>query len=380
VPPIFAATRKGVFTIEKGVLGHAPGTGGDGPWRISRVSFLGDNASIVLPRKRGDVFATIGHGHFGVKMHRSMDGGATWTECAAPTYPAKPEGVAEVYDPNWRKPIPWSLELVWALEPGGRNEPDVLWAGTQPGGLFRSEDNGDSWELNRPLWDQPRLANWFGGGAEWPGIHSVCVDPRDSRRVAIAVSSGGVWLTEDGGKTWDSRTKGMRAAYMPPELAYDPDSQDPHQMVQSPTSPDHYWVQHHNGIFRSSDGLQSWQEVSDSARLASFGFAVAVHPKRPDTAWFVPGVSDQLRVPVEGRLVVSRTTDGGRSFEVLRKGLPQEHAYEIAYRHALDVDESGQTLAFGTTTGSLYVSEDGGDSWQAVSHHLPPIHAVRFPR
>jgi photosystem II stability/assembly factor-like uncharacterized protein len=367
--PIYAATRKGVFTIEKA----------GASWHIGRVSFLGDNASIVLPTRDGWVFTALGHGHFGVKMHRSTDGGRTWTECAAPAYPPKPDNAPEVVDPVSQRPVRWNLELVWSLERGGNAGAGVLWAGTIPGGLFRSQDNGDTWDLIRPLWDNPRRARWFGGGAELPGIHSICVDPRDPQRVAVAVSCGGVWLTEDGGETWDTRGKGMRAAYVPPELAFEPDIQDPHQMVQCPGHPDAYWVQHHNGIFRSRDALGSWQEV-ENARPSSFGFGVAVHPRDPNTAWFVPGVSDMLRVPVDGRLVVSRTQDGGRTFEVLTRGLPQEHAYEIAYRHALDVDAAGNTLAFGTTTGSLYVSEDGGDSWQTVSHHLPPIHAVRFPR
>jgi hypothetical protein len=113
-------------------------------------------------------------------------------------------------------------------------------------------------------------------------------------------------------------------------------------------------------------------------RPSGFGFAVAVHPHDADTAWFVPGIKDEHRIPVDGKLVVTRTRDGGRSFEVLDRGLPQEHAYDLVLRHALDVDASGEVLAFGSTTGSLWISENGGDDWQAVSHHLPPIYAVRF--
>jgi photosystem II stability/assembly factor-like uncharacterized protein len=109
-----------------------------------------------------------------------------------------------------------------------------------------------------------------------------------------------------------------------------------------------------------------------------FGFAVAVHPQDPDTAWLVPAVKDECRVPVGGKLVVTRTRDGGKSWTVLREGLPQEHAYDLVYRHGLDVDESGQRLAFGSTTGGLWVTENQGDSWECVSAHLPPIASVRF--
>src|SRR5437773_361091 len=143
---------------------------------------------------------------------------------AAPTYPPKPEGVDE-REPNSGRPIPWNTELVWALEPGHRSEPGTLWCGTLPGGLFRSRDRGASWQLIESLWNHPKRREWVGGGAELPGLHSVCVDPRDARRVAVAVSCGGAWLTRDGGASWEIRAQGMRAAYMPPERQYDPNVQ-----------------------------------------------------------------------------------------------------------------------------------------------------------
>jgi hypothetical protein len=168
----------------------------------------------------------------------------------------------------------------------------------------------------------------------------------------------------------------MWAAYMPPERKNDPLIQDPHRVVQCEAQPQCFWAQHHNGIFRSTDGSASWHEVKGAP--SSFGFAVAVHPKNADVAWFVPGISDEKRIPVEGRVVVSRTRDGGKSFDVLTDGLPQSHSYDLVFRHALDVDDSGDCLAFGSTTGSLWVSDNQGDSWQSVSEHLPPIYCVCF--
>lgn len=148
-------------------------------------------------------------------------------------------------------------------------------------------------------------------------------------------------------------------------------------MVQCAASPDHLWIQHHNGIFKTTDGGANWEEIAD-VQPSVFGFAVAVHPADPNTAWFVPGVKDQFRYPPEGRLVVTRTRDGGRRFEQLRDGLPQEHAYDLVYRHGLDISASGDDLAFGSTTGGLWISEDQGDSWINVANHLPPVYAVRF--
>jgi hypothetical protein len=139
------------------------------------------------------------------------------------------------------------------------------------------------------------------------------------------------------------------------------------------------WVQHHNGIFRSTDPAAAWSEIAN-VHPSAFGFAVAVHPRDPETAWFVPAVKDEKRYPANGRVVVNRTHDGGKTFETLTAGLPQEHAYDLVYRHALDIDDSGDVLAFGSTTGSLWVSENAGNSWQTVSLNLPPIHSFRFER
>ena len=155
--------------------------------------------------------------------------------------------------------------------------------------------------------------------------------------------------------------------------------QDPHRIVQCPHQPERLWMQHHNGIFRSDDGGENWQEILD-VPPSSFGFAVAVHPTDPDNAWFVPAIKDEMRIPVDGRVVVTRTRDAGQSFTVLQQGLPDRHAYDLVYRHALDIAENGEQLAFGSTTGSLWISEDQGDSWQTVSEHLPPVLCVRFEK
>jgi len=148
-------------------------------------------------------------------------------------------------------------------------------------------------------------------------------------------------------------------------------------MVQSPSNPEVYWVQHHNGIFRSTDGAASWHEIKN-VQPSVFGFAVVVHPHDPNTAWFVPGVKDECRVPVDGKLVVTRTRDGGKKFKILGKGLPSKHCYDLVYRHGLAIDDSGNRLAFGSTTGGLWVSENQGDDWENVSLTLPPVYAVRF--
>ncbi|GAB3732015.1 exo-alpha-sialidase [Luteimonas pelagia] len=360
---LLLSTRKGLFVLDRGA----------GPWRVASTHFLGDNVSMALADPRdGQWYAALDLGHFGTKLHRSADRGATWSECAVPAYDA-----GDVVDLGDGKPAqPATLKKIWSLEPGGPSQGGRLWAGTLPGGLFRSDDHGDSWVLVRDLWRHAEAGEWFGGGYDWPGIHSICVDPRDPDRLHVAVSTGGVWRTDDAGGQWIQCAHGMRAEYMPPERAREPGIQDVHRMVQCRDMPEEFWVQHHNGVFRSTGG-DAWEEI-DTVRPSVFGFAVAVHPADPRTAWFVPAVKDEKRYPVDGRLVVARTRDRGASFEVLSEGLPAAASYDLVYRHGLAIDATGDRLAFGSTTGGVWTSEDGGDHWRQLPERLPPVHAVAF--
>lgn len=355
---IWVGTRKGLFRFVPDGAG----------WRQDGgPAFLAEPVSFVMQDPRdGAVYAALKLGHFGCKLHRSDDGGANWTELPCPAYPAS------------EAPDAPALEMIWALAPGGADRPGLIWAGTLPGGLFRSDDRGDSWALVESLWTVPQREKWFGGGYDHPGIHSILVDPRDSDRIALGVSCGGVWLTANGGATWEQGGHGLRADFLPPDQQLDPTSQDPHLITACASDPDRIWCQHHCGIFSSKDGGRTFAEHTEAARPSGFGFAVAVHPDRPDHAWFAPGVKDECRVPVDGRLVVSRTTDGGASFDILAGGLPQDNAYDLVYRHALVCDVTGERLAMGSTTGNLWTSADGGENWRLVSSTLPPIAQVAF--
>ena len=366
---LLIGTRKGLFTASRD---------GVGAWSLRAPDFLGDHVSFAMvDRRTGRAFAALKHGHFGVKLHRAVSLGAAWEEVTAPKYPPFPEGREPDRCPMRGIEIPWNLEMIWTLVPGNPDQPGRLWAGTIPGRLFRSDDEGASWTLVESLWNRPERVQMMGGGYDYPGIHSVCVDPRNSKAISVAISCGGVWCSEDDGVTWSLEGRGLRSEYAPPEIEDQRILQDPHLMAACPASPKALWIQHHNGIFRSADGGRSFSEIAE-AGPSVFGFAVAVHPKDPQTAWFVPAIKDEQRTPVDGALVVTRTRDGGASFETLRRGLPQEHAYDLVFRHGLAIDDTGERLAFGSTTGGLYVTEDGGDSWTVVSSNLPPIHSVVF--
>jgi hypothetical protein len=350
-------TRKGLFELAR--RGAA--------WEIVDAHFLGEPVSAVLAHGLA-VYVALDLGHFGAKLWRRNGDGA-WRELPSPAFPPKPDDAAD--DPH-----PWSLGTIWAIEPGGI--PGRLWAGTMPGGLFRSDDGGDSWSLIESLWRMPERRQWMGvAGGEQPGINTVLVDPRDPADIRIGVSTAGLWASRDDGASWEIINRGMYNEYMPPEQRETPIAQDIHRLARCAAHPDILWCQHHNAVFRSADSGATWHELT-AIRPAKFGFAVAAHPRDPLTAWFVPAVKDERRIPVAAELVVARTRDGGAGFEVLRRGLPQRHAYDLVWRHGLDVDRTGEVLAIGSTTGGLWISEDGGDSWQAIDARLPPIAVVRF--
>lgn len=384
---ILVGTRKGTFLVEK--------TGGRWQPKLSGHAGSGVNFVARDPNTK-TLWAALGHGHWGAKLSRSTDGGKTWADAPQIKYPKGARYLATPM-PGEDDPVdapPTGLKLqdatllkLWHI---GFGQNGRVYVGTIPGGLFESSDGGESFELNRPLWNHASRGgdlfagegsghtDWFGTPASEgefaPGIHSILVDPRDAQRIVIAVSTAGVLESRDGGKTWQGRNKGMLNDYLP-----DPAAEwghDPHYVEQCVGSPDHMWQQNHSGVFYSDDAAQTWKRVSAPERGVHFGFPVAVDAEDGRTAWLVPGKADNQRMTIDGALFVARTEDGGQSWTDLREGLPQENAYDVVYRHALA--NSGELLSFGSTTGNLYVSENRGNGWQLVAGNLPPIYSVRW--
>ncbi len=342
-------------------------------WRVTQTEFPGIPISYAFSDTRtSTIWAAADHGHWGSKLYRSWDGAKNFNEIPAPQYP-EDATIYDVWDEGAEKPA--KLTYIWVIQPGGVDQPERLYIGTEPGGVFMSDDGGENFQLMQGLWQHPsRQKNWFGGGRDQAGACAIVVDPRDSEHLFVGISVGGVYESTDGGVTWHGRNTGLRADYLPdPYAEY---GHDPHYLVASHSNPDVLWQQNHCGVFRSTDAGQNWSDISQKAGPVNFGFPIAVDDQNAQTAWVVPGISDDIRMAVNGALCVGRTEDGGQSWTELRKGLPQQNCYDIVFRHALDI--SGETLAFGTTTGNLFISYDRGDSWTAVSNHLPPIYSVRF--
>lgn len=356
---LLVGTTKGLVVFERS----------DYSWKITKVHFTGLPVSMVYVDSRTNTWwAGLAHRHWGQKLHYSTDEGQQWQSVATPKYPA----LAEV-KPGKRA----TLKKIWTMSQAGPDKPGQLWLGTEPGGLFVSTDNGQHFELVESLWNHPSRIDenqWFGAGRDFPFIHSIAIDPRNSDHVYIAVSCAGVFETRDGGTSWAPRNKGLVAAYLPnPHVEV---GHDPHLLLICQSEPEVIWQQNHCGIFRSTNAGASWDNVTDPRGVADYGFALAIDHEDPDRAWVIPAVSDEVRVAHGLALCVCRTEDGGNTWEPLREGLPQEHCFDIVFRHSLAVNKN--TLVFGTTTGNLYISEDFGEHWHCLSSNLARVDYVTF--
>lgn len=372
---------------------------GGGRWQAALAGHAGTGVNHVAREpKTNRLWALLGHGHWGAKLSVSDDGGATWRDHT--TQIKFPDGARYIgqdmfEDASSDFGVGWkvvtrkaTVQKLWVIGFGGDG---AIWVGTIPGGLFVSRDGGATFELNRALWnhesrggdlfngDGTGETKWFGtpaseGGEFAPGLHSICVNPRDPKHVLVAVSTAGVIETRDGGASWRPRNSGLSMDHHP-----DPNAEwghDTHLIEQCAGAPEHVWQRDHAGVFYSDNGAQSWRKVSAPAVGVHFGFPISADAHNGRSAWLVPGRGDNQRTAIDGGLFVARTDDGGASWRQLRQGRPQECAYDIVYRHALDNRDG--LVAFGSTTGNLYISEDRGERWSAVSHNLPPVYAVRF--
>ena len=338
-------------------------------WKIESVQFLGFPVSMVYVDERTNTWwICLAHRHWGQKLHRSTNSGKSWEQVAIPRFPVDAE-----INPNKKA----TLKKIWVMQHAGVSNPNGLWMGTEPGGLFYSQNNGDSFDLVRSLWDHPSridVNQWFGAGRDYPFIHSIIVNPENNKHVYIAVSCAGVFETKDGGLHWVPKNKGLVAAYLPnPNVEV---GHDPHLVLQCKADLNVLWQQNHCGVFLSTDAGENWVNKSDQLGYANYGFALAIDENNPNRAWVIPATSDDKRYAKGLALVVSRTEDGGQTWQQLRKGLPQSNCFDIVFRHALV--RRGKTLAFGTNNGNLYLSEDDGDNWTTLSNQLARIDYLFF--
>jgi hypothetical protein len=334
-------------------------------WTVDGPHLLAQEVAAVsvdTRRERPRVLAGIQYGHWGPTVMWSDDLGASWqeTDHGAIRFP-EDAGAA--------------LARVWQLRPDTADRPDVVWAGCEPHSLWRSADGGCTFDLVRGLWDHPHRPTWEPGGGGG-AVHTVLPDAA-SDRVTIAMSTGGVYVSEDRGDSWEPRSRGISAVFMPdPMPEY---GQCVHKVAVDAGGPERMYAQNHFGVFRTDDSGGSWTSIAEGLPV-DFGFPIVTSPHAPGTAWVVPLVADMQRVPPDGRLRVHRTRDAGESWSEVGTGLPDK-AWTAVMRDAMCADDRDPTGVYvGTRDGCVYASADEGETFSLVADHLPDVLAVRAVR
>jgi len=349
-------TRKGLFVAQ------APKARRSFALRGPFSSGVAVYAALIDTRGTPRLYASSCNSFFGMKVLRSTDLGKSFQETkSAPAFPNE-DGRA--------------LANIWSLEAGAnRND---LWCGVEPASLFRSRDAGDSWEMIPGISNHPHARKWN------PGAGGLCMHTilRDGDRVHLGISTGGHYLSEDGGTTFTASNKGIGAGFVPdpfPEFG-----QCVHKIARHRNAPGRLYLQNHGGwpdrpgigVARSDDHGHTWRSISKGLP-SDFGFPIVVHPHDPDTVYVLP-LEPQTRTCPGGAPAVWRSEDGGDSWKRLARGLPKKESFFTVQRDAMDVDELGSpALYFGTTTGQLWMGRDGGEDWSCLFDSLPPIHCVK---
>jgi photosystem II stability/assembly factor-like uncharacterized protein len=326
-------------------------------------------ASLIDTRGTPTIYASSCNPFYGMKVLKSKNLGKTFSETkAAPAFP-KDDGR--------------TLANIWSIEPGStKNE---LWCGVEPASLFRSRDGGDSWEMAPGISNHDHARKWQPGGGGLC-MHTIV---RDGQRMHLGISTGGHYLSEDGGETFQAANHGIGAGFSPDP--YPEFGQCVHKIARHDDAPGRLYIQNHGGwgdwtgpggprpgigVLRSDDYGHSWRSIAKGLP-SDFGFPLVIHPHDADTLYVVPLETSTRSCP-GGAPAVWRSENGGGSWRKLASGFPKKDAYFTVLRDAMDVDRmKTPALYLGTTTGQVWMGRDGGEVWECLFDALPPVHNVK---
>ncbi|MEU5882616.1 exo-alpha-sialidase [Spirillospora sp. NPDC047279] len=349
-------TRKGLFT--------ARSHNGRKDWTTDPLRFPSTPVTAVGIGPDGRMLAAVNSPFWGLALVTSDDHGRTWSE------PSKDAGGAPLAFPEGTGA---SVADIWQLR-FSPADPSVVYAGVEPAALFRSTDGGTTFGLVEGLWDHPHRPSWHPGGGGLC-LHTVLPDAADPETITVAISTGGVYRSTDGGATWTPRNAGIKADFLPEDQAFPEYGQCVHKVDRHPSG--RYFLQHHGGVYRSDDGTTTWTRIDDGLP-ADFGFPLVVHPHRPDTVYVLPLNGAEDRSPAGHRLRVYRSDDAGATWRGLDEGLPREPVYTTVLRDAMCTDQADPAgVYFGTRDGCVYAGTEDGETWTEVVGHLPDVLCVR---
>ncbi len=360
---LLVGTRKGAFVITS--------DGGRKTWKVEGPHFAGWEIYHVKgsPANPKRLYASQSSGWFGQVLQRSNDGGSTWEAAGNDFRYEGTPGTHTWYDGS---PHPWEFKRVWHIEPS-LTDPDMIYAGVEDAALFASKDAGTTWAEMPGLRTHETAPGW-APGAGGLCLHTIVIDPKNPDRMFIAISSAGVFRSDDAGKSWRPANRGLRSNTMPDEDAEV--GHCVHRIAMHPSRPNTLFMQKHWDVMRTDDGAESWREISGNLPT-DFGFVIDVNSNEPDTVYVIPITSDSHHFVSEGKLRVYRSKTGGDDWEALTNGLPQKDCYVNVLRDAMTVDQLDPCgVYFGTSGGQVYASANGGDSWDTIVRDLPPVLSV----
>ncbi len=360
---VLVGTKKGAFVLSSDESRKS--------WKVDGPHFAGWEIYHLKgsPADPDRLYASQSSGWFGQVLQRSNDGGKTW-EAAGNEF--KYEGTPGTHVWYDGSPHPWEFKRVWHLEPSLK-DPDMVYAGVEDAAFFKSTDGAKTWT------EMPGLRTHESAGGWAPGagglcLHTILIDPTNNDRMFIAISSAGVFRTDDAGKTWRPANRGLKSNTIPDQDAEV--GHCVHRIAMHPSRPETLFMQKHWDVMRTDDGAESWTEISGNLPT-DFGFVVDVHSHEPNTVYVIPITSDSHHFVPDGKLRVYRSRSGGNEWEALTKGLPQKDCYVNVLRDAMAVDSLDSCgVYFGTSGGQVYASADAGDSWAAIVRDLPPVLSV----
>ncbi|MGW8123927.1 WD40/YVTN/BNR-like repeat-containing protein [Roseivirga echinicomitans] len=329
-------------------------------WLLADIHFIGMPIGAFHSDKNKHLWVAINHKHWGAKVYVSTNLGETFIE---------------VSSPKFSKESPFTLKSIWTITSQNLGSGHRLCVGVEPAALFYSDDSGESWKEMNGLTQHPSRPSWQGGGkgSNSPFLHSILTNPTNEDHLLVGISCAGIFQSHDGGTSWQPTNMGLKAFFLPNSESLV--GHDPHTICQSKLNANVLWQQNHCGIYRSEDYGKTWQDITDAQGKAVYGFAMAIAKNNDSEAWVIPAQSDHMRIPHEQKLAVYYTKDAGQHWTPLVNGLPSP-AFDLVLRDALAIN--GNTLAFGTNNGNLYLSIDKGQHWQTISQNLSTVRTASF--
>jgi photosystem II stability/assembly factor-like uncharacterized protein len=360
---VLVGTKKGAFVLSSDAKRKS--------WKVDGPHFAGWEIYHLKgsPADPNRLYASQSSGWFGQVLQRSDDGGKSWEAAGNDfTYEGTP-GPHVWYDGS---PHPYEFKRVWHLEPS-LSDPETVYAGVEDAALFKSTDGAKTWSELPGLRTHETASTW-APGAGGLCLHTIVIDPTNTDKMFIAISSAGVFRTEDAGKTWQPANRGLRSNTIPDQDAEV--GHCVHRIAMHPSRPNTLFMQKHWDVMRTDDGADSWQEISGNLPT-DFGFVVDVHAHEPNTVYVIPITSDSHHFVPDGKLRVYRSRSGGNEWEALTNGLPQKDCYVNVLRDAMAIDSIDPCgVYFGTSGGQVYASADAGDSWAPIVRDLPQVLSV----